>query len=122
VVLGVSIDFCAGCAGVWFDGDEYGEIPFEGASTVDARKAGPYRAAALDAARSGEVSCAYCARKVPLKQTFMWEKGLVCRFCHTARAGLGEVPPQQPTGTIAEAFLTLLKDAYDLVVYGRRPF
>lgn len=124
VVLEVAVDFCAGCAGVWFDGDEYGEIPFEGASTVDARRAGPYRAAALDAARSGEVTCAYCSTKAPIKETFMWEKGLVCRSCHAARsqARVGEAPSPYPTGNIAEAFLTLLKDACDWIVRGRNPF
>jgi len=123
VVLEVAIDFCAGCVGVWFDGDEYGEIAFEGVPSVDAPKGGPYRAAAaaaaIDAARSGEVACAQCSAKVPLRETYMWERGLVCRFCHAARTrqGARDLPSG---GAIAERFLLLLQEAYRFLAYGRR--
>jgi Zn-finger nucleic acid-binding protein len=85
-LLDIPVDFCAGCTGVWLDGDEYGEIPLEGAPAADAPAGGPYRAAAHDAARTGEVACATCGERSPLPETYMWELGLICRACYMARA------------------------------------
>lgn len=111
----VLIDFCAGCAGVWFDGDEYGEIPFDRpASSADAPQGGPYRKAAVEVARSGEVTCSGCGAKTPFKHTHMWEQGLLCRACHAVRL---QSEPHRPVphSMLADGFLALLQDAFGIL-------
>jgi len=42
-VLGVAIDFCLRCHGVWLDGDEYEESLFDGTASAAAEPRGPPR-------------------------------------------------------------------------------
>ena len=58
-VLGVAIDFCTQCNGVWLDGDEYEEAMLGGAGpAADQTRGGPYRRAA--SVLAGGIKCAYC--------------------------------------------------------------
>jgi Zn-finger nucleic acid-binding protein len=81
-VLGVDIDFCLRCSGVWLDGDEYEEAMLGGADPVpDAARGGPYRRAASSLA-TGEIKCAYCGHSTDPKKTYVRELGPACSACH----------------------------------------
>ncbi len=82
-VIGVAIDFCLRCHGVWLDGDEYEESASEGAAPVAAPRGGPYRRAA-SAIATGDVKCAYCGERVPPKKAYVRERGAACTRCHFA--------------------------------------
>lgn len=84
-VLGVAIDFCLRCHGVWLDGDEYEESLFDGAADTNAEaRGGPYRQSA-SAMTGKEPRCAYCNDLVEPRRTFMREHGMACARCHYAR-------------------------------------
>ncbi|APR86895.1 hypothetical protein A7982_12244 [Minicystis rosea] len=81
-VLGVAIDFCLRCYGVWLDGDEYEESLLEGATDTAAEaRGGPYRRTARSLP-GREPRCAYCHDSVEPRRTFMRELGIACARCH----------------------------------------
>jgi Zn-finger nucleic acid-binding protein len=83
-VLGVAIDFCTRCNGVWLDGDEYEEAMLGAASpAADQARGGPYRRAA--SALSGDIKCAYCGTPTDPKKTYVRELGPACGPCHFQR-------------------------------------
>lgn len=81
-VLGVPIDFCLQCQGVWLDGDEYEESMFEGESRP--ARGGAYRQSASDISRD-HVKCVDCGNKVLIKITFLREHGHTCPPCNSRR-------------------------------------
>jgi Zn-finger nucleic acid-binding protein len=84
-VLGVAIDFCTRCNGVWLDGDEYEEAMLGGAvPAVEETRGGPYRRAA-SALSTGEIKCAYCGHSTDPKKTYVRELGPACSACHFQR-------------------------------------
>jgi Zn-finger nucleic acid-binding protein len=82
-VIGVAIDFCLRCHGVWLDGDEYEEALLTAAEAPAAGRGGPYRRAA-NTLTTGEVKCAYCGELVPPKKAYVRERGAACTRCHFA--------------------------------------
>ncbi len=86
--LDVKLDYCLSCHGVWVDGPEVlalsgGEIA-ERPSAVgpNAAALGPaYRSAAVEAVRTGVVSCKRCACAVALSDTLMTGEGAMCVAC-----------------------------------------
>jgi Zn-finger nucleic acid-binding protein len=83
-VLGVAIDFCLRCSGVWLDGDEYEEAMLTGAEPAPAlARGGPYRRSAN--ALAGDVKCAYCGASVDPKKAYVRERGAACTRCHYAQ-------------------------------------
>jgi Zn-finger nucleic acid-binding protein len=125
-VLGVPIDFCLRCHGVWLDGDEYEESLLDGAEARPAPRGGAYRKAGNRVAR-GDVKCASCGTEVPMRRSFMREKGHTCANCNStyeiaeskhrvaasnnsmwmAGNALNEEPPPEPLGPIVEAVYDL---------------
>jgi Zn-finger nucleic acid-binding protein len=83
-VLGVAIDFCIHCQGVWLDGDEYEESMLDGGEARPAKRQSAYRQAGNRVAR-GEVKCVDCAAVVPIDRTFMREHGHTCAACNSRR-------------------------------------
>jgi Zn-finger nucleic acid-binding protein len=83
-VLGVAIDFCLRCHGVWLDGDEYEESMLAGAEPAAETRGGPYRRAASSLA-TGEIKCAYCGHSTDPKKTYVRELGPACGACHFQR-------------------------------------
>jgi Zn-finger nucleic acid-binding protein len=83
-VLGVAIDFCTQCNGVWLDGDEYEEAMLGGAGpAADQTRGGPYRRAA--SVLAGGIKCAYCGTVTDPKKTYVRELGPACGACHFQR-------------------------------------
>jgi Zn-finger nucleic acid-binding protein len=81
-VIGVAIDFCLRCHGVWLDGDEYEEAMLGGAEATPAEtRGGPYRRAASTLA-TGEIKCAYCGHSTDPKKSYVRELGPACSACH----------------------------------------
>lgn len=85
-LLGLTIDVCMGCGGVWLDSHEHSEL---GASTgirsppgAD-RTLSPYRAL-RSAVRTERILCAHCGAATWLRDAFMCAAGLICRPCHDA--------------------------------------
>ena len=128
-VLGVPIDQCLRCGGIWLDGDEYKGLS-EAADELDglppARgQGGAYRVTAIKAARDGVVYCAVCARATALPDTLAWEEGLICEPCWQSRADrrVEKEPPPPPKGWV-EALLRDLSALLDLArrcsICGRR--
>lgn len=121
-VLGVAIDFCLRCHGVWLDGDEYEESMLSGAEPVETR-GGPYRRAASNLA-SGEVKCAYCGHSTDPKKAYVRELGPACSACHFAqeqrqaelRATTAELGAQPRGAGGAEGFVVeLLRGVRELL-------
>ncbi len=81
-VIGVAIDFCLRCHGVWLDGDEYEEATGSEPAPVAAR-GGPYRRSA--SALAGDVKCTYCGESVSPKRAYVRERGTACTRCHYAQ-------------------------------------
>ncbi len=79
-VIGVAIDFCLRCSGVWLDGDEYEESMLSGEPVPEAQ-GGPYRRAASTLA-TGLIKCAYCGGSADPKHTYVRELGPACMSCH----------------------------------------
>ncbi len=82
-ILGVDIDLCARCGGVWLDGDEYEEAMLgEGPATpILSEAGGPYRRQAIQST-GGQVRCGRCRAHTPISETYMGPDGLVCGACH----------------------------------------
>lgn len=80
-LVGVEVDFCTNCHGVWLDGSDFQESPFsekKGAPPANA----PYRAAPADlVGGDGLVPCAYCEQRFPPQDLSFWEHGRICRTC-----------------------------------------
>jgi len=111
VVIDIPVDFCGACGGVWLDGGEYGEIPFEG-RPADAPRAGPYRESAARALSPGGVTCAGCGARAPIRSTYMSEWGLLCATCHAGRlqrAADRRAERAEPSGDLAEAVMLFLR-------------
>ncbi|EYF06290.1 Hypothetical protein CAP_2168 [Chondromyces apiculatus DSM 436] len=110
-IIEVPLDFCIGCSGVWFDGDEHAEmvsLNATKASTVNTSRGGAYRSAPTEPAIKNHTACAGCSNVVPIKSTHMWESGPLCRTCHGERL-LQETPPQAAASrSFAESFRLLL--------------
>ncbi len=83
-LLGVAIDFCVHCHGVWLDGDEYAESMLDGGEARPAQRRSAYREAGNRVAR-GEVKCVDCGSVVPIDRTFMRENGHTCAACNSRR-------------------------------------
>jgi Zn-finger nucleic acid-binding protein len=83
-VLGVTIDFCVHCNGVWLDGDEYEESMLDGGEARPAKRQSAYRQAGNRVGR-GEVKCVDCGAVVPIDRTFMRENGHTCSACNSRR-------------------------------------
>lgn len=71
-LLGVPIDLCRDCQGVWLDGGEFAELA--------TRQAAPPRPARP--ALPQDVACAACGTRTPLAETYYSDRGLVCGSCH----------------------------------------
>jgi Zn-finger nucleic acid-binding protein len=82
-VVGVEVDFCVRCGGVWLDADEFEESELMGPASGSASGGGPYRRAPTSV-RSSAVACAHCGEQTPIARTLMRELGLVCPPCHVA--------------------------------------
>lgn len=85
-IVGVFIDFCTHCGGVWLDGEEYEEGTLEERprDRVDARN--PYRAGIGRVAEIGSVDCVGCKVRVRIADTYARDEGLVCEECHREAA------------------------------------
>lgn len=89
-LLGVDVDHCTGCGGLWLDGDEHEGFAREadrarGLPAPEPARGGAYRTAAK-AARVGVVDCAFCKQEVVLAQSYMSSDGAICAACHAARS------------------------------------
>lgn len=82
-VIGVAIDFCLSCHGVWLDGDEYEESMLSAPGAPAEVRGGPYRQAARNLPK--DPKCAYCGEIVNPKRSYMRELGLACARCHYQR-------------------------------------
>ena len=124
-VIGVAIDFCLRCHGVWLDGDEYEESLVEGAEPANGPRGGPYRRAA-SALATGDVKCVYCGERVPPKRAYVRERGAACTRCHfaleqrkadrrAAESG-GEGPPSSGHDVVHAAWSSGLLEELERIV------
>jgi Zn-finger nucleic acid-binding protein len=85
-LVGVMLDFCTRCHGVWLDGSDYQEAPFSDKNGPPRPRA-PYRAHAAElAATDGRVACVYCNQRFAPPELMFWEHGRICRPCMAARS------------------------------------
>lgn len=115
-VVGITVDFCGACGGLWLDGDEHTGFSQEsdrqrGLGAPSPSRHGAYRTAAK-AARTGLVLCTGCGTEVPLAKTYMSPGGAVCPACHAvsairerAREVSDQVTLGDPSVTMADRFL-----------------
>jgi Zn-finger nucleic acid-binding protein len=115
-VIGVAIDFCIRCSGVWLDGDEYEESMLAGADAVaEQTRGGPYRRAASTVS-TGEIKCAYCGHSTDPKKTYMRERGPACSACHfQAEARMAKLQSTEaeiplPSGWLLDDLVTSVRD------------
>jgi Zn-finger nucleic acid-binding protein len=114
-VLGLAVDFCTACGGLWLDGDEHTGFSQESDRMRGLAASGPSRGAyrtAAKAAQTGLVLCSACGSETPLAKTYMSPDGAVCPACHASaviRAADREAGDQvtigDPSVTMAERFL-----------------
>lgn len=85
-LAGLLLDFCAGCGGVWVDGDEVARIvrepPAERAVAMPGGS--PFRRAAAELAADGKASCAQCKQRVAEADLYAKRDGFVCFVCWAA--------------------------------------
>lgn len=80
LVLGVAIDFCTACGGVWLDPGEYDE---HGATARQAPRArAPYRETPID--RGDAIACVHCGAEVSRDRALVREHGPTCPPCNYA--------------------------------------
>lgn len=84
--LGLAVDYCAACGGLWLDGDEHTGFSQEsdrqrGLTAPGPSMGGAYRTAAK-AAQTGLVGCSACGAETPLAKSYMSSGGVVCPACH----------------------------------------
>ena len=82
-LVGVWVDFCVSCLGVWLDGSDYQEAAFEPDRAARARA--PYREEAGAALAQTQVKCVYCERLFEPNELMFWEHGRICRGCKQVR-------------------------------------
>ncbi len=120
-VIGVAIDFCLRCHGVWLDGDEYEEPAGDEPAPVAVR-GGPYRRSA--SALAGDVKCAYCGESVDPRRAYVRERGPACTRCHytveqriadrRATEGWTDLPaPAVRAGGLLEALVMSVRSLLD---------
>lgn len=79
-LVGVHLDFCTHCHGLWLDGDEYDEAALIRRKKQALAARSPYRAEKKHSKENTE-PCAYCHVSFPVDQLGYWEHGRVCRGC-----------------------------------------
>ncbi len=85
-LVGVRLDFCTSCHGVWLDASDYEESPFSEKKGVPPPNA-PYRARPAELSGSdGLAACVYCNQRFPPQELAFWEHGRICRACMASRA------------------------------------
>jgi Zn-finger nucleic acid-binding protein len=88
-VLGLVVDYCTACGGLWLDGDEHTGFSQESDRMRGLAAPGPSRGAyrtAAKAAQTGIVLCSGCGSEVPLAKTYMSPNGVICPACHATAA------------------------------------
>jgi len=88
-VLGLAVDHCTACGGIWLDGDEHTGFSQESDRLRGLAAPGPTRGAyrtAAKAAQTGLVLCSSCGSETPLARTYMSPGGAVCPSCHAVGA------------------------------------
>ena len=101
--LGVPVDCCPSCKGLWLDGDDFAQ-PGEREAQARAERldqsAFGYRASARE--RPSDVfHCVGCDRETPLKGSYMCRAGGICAYCHaqlSIRAKQREIAEQVTIG------------------------
>jgi Zn-finger nucleic acid-binding protein len=101
-LVGVHLDFCTHCHGLWIDGDEYDEAALIRRKQKARAARSPYRD--KKQAQSNTELCDYCHGTFPLEQLGYWEDGRVCRAC------MGEY---EVATRMQRNWLTRLNDAFD---------
>ena len=114
-LLGVPIDWCAGCGAVWIDGDERDALSVRDVDPNRARRrAGSAYRTDARATEQRTARCATCNDVLQTRQSYASEHGLVCRVC-LSREELEKARPltQPSAGWIAELHAWLRKIALE---------
>lgn len=81
-VLGVTVDFCRSCSGVYFESGEFEALM---AATAPRERSPSYRTPPKESLASGKTfSCARCGVEKPLGDSMIVPNGLVCGSCFYA--------------------------------------
>jgi Zn-finger nucleic acid-binding protein len=79
----VPIDFCAGCYGVWLDGNEYEALSraADRGEGLPAPEGGADRAETVKRVQNKSARCSTCQVEAPIDKTYLTDVGLVCAAC-----------------------------------------
>lgn len=84
-LVGVLLDFCTRCHGVWLDAVDYQEAAFTEQRAAPPPRA-PYRARATElTAPDRRETCSHCGEKHEPSELAFSEHGRICRGCMAAR-------------------------------------